>query len=185
MTKSEQPPITLRQRMLEAQPAEQDSLLVRQAGNASNAELIDLIVSPPEPTGAFVPRRLDAILTVRGPAVVGAIAATMLEHPLTHSTRRLASILAEIQHRHAEEAERVAKILISTVRNALDAGADTWAVGELLGWYLRTIESGKASPEAANVAEQILALAGTERDPYLLAVDRSHEVLERSQRDRG
>lgn len=171
---------TLRQRLSAVRPGEQDALLVRYEAAASNEELIDLLARPPEPSGTFVVPRLLSILTARGPAALESIAAAMRSKPRDRTARRLAGVLADIAARHPGAAPRIVVIIRATIEKALDSGADTWAVGELLGWYNRVTPSGCSSSDATAVAGRVLALAARESNPYLLAIDRAKELLDQA-----
>ncbi|HEY5788283.1 MAG TPA: hypothetical protein VIT65_26295 [Microlunatus sp.] len=157
---------------------DQDGLLVRLAPTVSDAELVDLLVRPIEPAGQFVELRVESLLIARGPDDVDVIESSMLARPLERSTRRLAGILDEIALRHPDQNDRVADVLRRTVLEALDRDADTWAVGELAGWWLDSIERGADPAASVPVAERILGLAAVEVKPYVLAVERARRLRE-------
>ena len=173
--------VSLRERLSRSRPEEQEAELARHADEASDAELVDLVVTPPEPVAPFVPYELAARLTVRGPGALPAIAAGMAAQPLDMSARRLARVLADIEVRHPDQAREVTSILLETVERALDGGGDTWVVGELLGWCLSIVE---VHPDLAwstgPLARRVLGVAATEDRPYSLAIDRAQELLRRS-----
>lgn len=177
--------MSLRAQLEETEPERQDALLVRYGAEATEDELVDLVVTPPEPSGAFVPRRLEGLLVARGAGALPAISGAMLAQPRRTSTRRLAQVLAEVGRRHPDVVAACAQTVLETTAKALDQGGDTWAVGELLAWYLELVGRVGPSAGAAEVAARVLRSAAGEKSPYLLASDRARELLDRAGRNAG
>ena len=154
-------------RLLEGSgPDRHAAIIADHVSSATTAELVAVLSRPAPHLSAFVRGELTDELVDRGTEAVPELGRALVADPLGTGGLRLAEILADIHHIQPTAREAVTAVLTEAIEAALDGGAGTWGVGELVGRLAGCVAEAGAPARTQALGHRLLTLAATEAEPY-------------------
>jgi hypothetical protein len=167
---------TLTQRLAASDQKAQPAIVEEHASAADAAELVRLLALPPFEVAPRAQALVTHVLTGRGLPALEAVAAALMADPLAPAGRRLAEVLAGIFRADPPLRPRVTATLVAAISAAVDQGADSWAIGEMVGWLAECAQVGGPLREAVPLGWRLVRVIGRESNPYLPGLDAAKQL---------